>query len=51
MEIKHLIPKDKGDYKNIEELKRLSFDEIEPIVPDLLVWLQDINWPDSQIYS
>lgn len=45
MEVRHLIPKNKGDYEVIGELKKLSFDEIKPIIPDLLEWLQDINWP------
>ncbi|MFY1047972.1 DUF5071 domain-containing protein [Chryseobacterium sp. GP-SGM7] len=45
MNVKDLVPKEKGDNKNIEKLKTLSFEEIEPIIPDLLVWLQDINWP------
>ena len=45
MEIKNLIPKSKSDYTVIEGLKKLSFEEIKPIIPDLLEWLQDINWP------
>lgn len=45
MDIRQLIPKHKDDQKVIEQLKKLSFDEIRPIVPDLLEWLQDINWP------
>lgn len=43
--LKHLIPKDKHDISAVEKLVGYSFDEIEPIVPDLLEWLQDINWP------
>ena len=48
MDIKNLIPKDKFDLETVEKLKQHSFDDIEPIVPDLLEWLQDINWPVSQ---
>ena len=40
-----LVPKDKCDGSHIEELKRLSDGEIEPILPRLLAWIQDINWP------
>lgn len=47
MDIRTLIPKNKGDDESIDELKKLSFEEIEPIVPDLLIWIQDINWPIS----
>lgn len=45
MNIRELIPKHKDDQNVIEGLKKLSFEEIKPIVPDLLEWLQDINWP------
>ena len=45
MKIKELIPKHKDDQKVIEGLKKLSFEQLEPIIPDLLIWLQDMNWP------
>ena len=45
MNIKELIPAHKDDQKVIERLKKLSFEEIKPIIPDLLEWLQDMNWP------
>jgi len=45
MNIQELIPKNKFDGSGIEELKSLSFEQIKPIIPDLLEWLQDMNWP------
>lgn len=39
-----LLPKDKSDTSTIDKLKCLSNEEIMPIIPDLLEWLQDINW-------
>lgn len=48
MDIKSLIPKDKFDLETVEKLKQHSFEDIEPIIPDLLEWLQDMNWPVSQ---
>ena len=45
MDVHALVPKDKCDCSHIEELKRLSASEIEPILPRLLAWIQDINWP------
>ncbi|RFM35149.1 DUF5071 domain-containing protein [Chitinophaga silvisoli] len=45
MNIQDLIPAHKGDDRGIERLKKLSFEEIQPIVPELLEWLQDVNWP------
>jgi hypothetical protein len=44
-DIKDLIPKHKHDHEVISGLKELSFEQIKPIVPELLEWLQDINWP------
>ena len=48
MNIKKLIPKDKFDFETVEKLKNYSFDEIKPIIPNLLEWLQDGNWPISK---
>lgn len=48
MNIKQLIPKDKFDFETVEKLKNYSFDEIKPIIPNLLEWLQDGNWPISK---
>ena len=44
-DIKDLIPKHKHDHEVISGLKELSFEQIKSIVPELLEWLQDINWP------
>lgn len=51
MNIRNLIPKDKGDTETAEKLKNYSYEELKSIVPDLLVWLQDGNWPISKTVS
>lgn len=43
--MKHLVPKDKFDIETAKKLNQYSIDEIRPIVPALLEWLQDANWP------
>lgn len=48
MNIKSLIPKDKFDIETAKKLSNYSFEEIQPIVPYLLEWLQDWNWPVSK---
>lgn len=48
MTSKALLPKDKFDFQATEILKELSFEEIQAIVPNLLEWLQDGNWPISK---
>ncbi|MDF2189235.1 DUF5071 domain-containing protein [Paraflavitalea sp. CAU 1676] len=45
MDIKELIPKHKDDQEVIDGLKALSFEQLRPIVPDLLELLQDLHWP------
>ena len=43
--IKLLLPKNKFDDSNIIKITKLSDEEIQPIIYDLLEWLQDSNWP------
>jgi hypothetical protein len=43
-----LIPKDKSDNSSIEKLKEIEVSEAEPILGELLEWIQDINWPIAQ---
>ncbi|MBJ6361861.1 DUF5071 domain-containing protein [Paenibacillus sp. GCM10012307] len=39
------IPSNKMDYYTIEKLRKLPYNEIEPIINQLLEWVEDINWP------
>lgn len=48
MDLNNLIPKHKFDIEKVELLEGLTFDEIEPIIRNLLEWLQDGNWPVSR---
>jgi predicted kinase len=41
--IRSLIPK--GKTENVDELRTLSFEEIQPIANELLEWCVDPNWP------
>lgn len=43
--IKNLIPKDKFDTSSFEQLMALRDEEADVIIPDLLEWIQDMNWP------
>ncbi len=40
-----LVPKNKFDTKAIERLSIATKSEVLPILGDLLMWLQDLNWP------
>lgn len=44
-ESNHLIPESKFDFGSIQRLQQLEPQQLIPILPELLVWLQDINWP------
>lgn len=44
-ELRALVPKDKHDTSGIAQLLRLTDNEIAPILPALLEWMQDGNWP------
>ncbi len=48
MNLEDLVLKDKFDIETAEKLFNYSFEEIEPIVPSILEWLQDGNWPVSR---
>ncbi|MFL5743003.1 MAG: DUF5071 domain-containing protein [Flavisolibacter sp.] len=43
--LKDLIPKDKADTSTAKKLMGHNFEELKPIIPQLLEWIQDMNWP------
>ncbi|RYY41211.1 MAG: DUF5071 domain-containing protein [Chitinophagaceae bacterium] len=46
---KDLIPKDKGDEETAGRLVGCSYEEVKPIVGELLTWIQDGNWPIAHL--
>lgn len=40
-----MIPKDKFDVEAVERLKTLPANELVPLLPELMTWMQDMNWP------
>lgn len=44
-DLQRLVPRDKHDDSHMEQLLQLSTPEIVPILPALLEWIQDCNWP------
>jgi len=43
--IRELLPKDKSDVDTAARLMSYSYEEVKPIIPELLTWIQDMNWP------
>ncbi|MCP1845238.1 hypothetical protein ACVIHI_001841 [Bradyrhizobium sp. USDA 4524] len=44
-----LLPRDKFDTERAEAIVALGFPAVEPIVPALLEWMQDMNWPVARV--
>lgn len=40
-----LLPRHKFDNDRVENIKKLDRDKILPLLPNLLEWIQDMNWP------
>jgi hypothetical protein len=47
-ELTTLLPSDKSDTEKVKAIVALGFPAVEPILPALLEWMQDINWPVAQ---
>ena len=43
--LKELIPVDKFDLSGVSMLMEIDEKDIKPIIPDLLLWTVDMNWP------
>lgn len=42
---KHLLPRHKADTDRVKMIKNMDREQIVPLLPDLLEWIQDMNWP------
>ena len=45
MNLQGCIPIDKFDVCAAERANEIGFPDLNKLIPDLLVWLQDANWP------
>lgn len=46
-----LLPRDKHDVAAVERLSALGYPAVEPVLPELLEWIQDINWPVARVIA
>ncbi|MBO9558425.1 MAG: DUF5071 domain-containing protein [Caulobacter sp.] len=46
--LRALLPEDKLDIDAVARLVTEGYPAIQPLLPDLLTWMQDINWPVAQ---
>lgn len=42
-----LLPRDKCDIDHVHAIVALGYPAVAPVLPDLLEWLRDCNWPVS----
>lgn len=40
-----ILPKDKHDFDSVEKIRELGREEIIPLLPGLIQWIQDMNTP------
>ncbi|MBL0020413.1 MAG: DUF5071 domain-containing protein [Bacteroidetes bacterium] len=43
------LPLHKSDIEKAKAIVALGFPEVQAVLPHLLVWLQDYNWPVAQV--
>ena len=46
-----LIPRHKLDLERAKALVQLGYPAVHPVLPELFVWIQDMNWPVAQIIA
>jgi hypothetical protein len=44
-----LLPRSKMDIEKAEAIIALGYPAVEPILPALVEWIQDMNWPVAQV--
>jgi hypothetical protein len=49
VELQELVPKHKSDWERAEAIVRLGYPAVVPILPQLLEWIQDYNWPVAHV--
>lgn len=47
----HLLPVDKHDLPKAEAIVALGYPAVDALLPALLAWMQDINWPVTQVLT
>ena len=45
------LPREKGDVDSAKRLAFCTLDELEPFLEELLIWLQDANWPVTRVVA
>ena len=46
-----MLPKHKSDLESANAIVALGYPEVAPVLSELMVWMQDINWPVAQVFA
>ena len=49
--VRDLVPKNKGDLARAKAVVDAGYPAVEPILGELMKWLQDYNWPVAQVLA
>lgn len=50
-DLQNLLPKSKTDVQAVDRITQVGYPVVAPILPQLLEWLQDGNWPIAKRLS
>jgi hypothetical protein len=45
------LPRDKHDTDSAAALVSLGWEAVLPVVPEIMEWVQDSNWPVARVFS
>lgn len=49
--LRDLLPRDKLDLERAEVVVALGYPAVAPLLPDMMLWLQDSNWPVCDVFA
>jgi hypothetical protein len=50
-ELKALLPASKMQVEKAEALVRLGYPAVAPVLPEILEWMKDLNWPVARVFQ
>jgi len=50
-DLRTMMPRDKLDTEKAAAVVALGYPAVEPVIEEMLQWMQDINWPVAQIFQ
>lgn len=49
--LEKFVPKDKHDTATAQAAAQAGYPAVAPVLPELVAWLQDYNWPVAQVLA